>query len=675
MNKKENRTLGKIEVKVTVCFYHFDNQKDRYVFFFYRDDASKPIYKWIYYLLDNNVEDFKNKYEEQLVINNFLVREKITLYICTKDTQLNLIKVPNNFKYKVLAHKIIENDLRDKFGNDVGEKFYVDNESLERIDKMEEKDIKIAIEEKEFNIKEPHLIFEKEKEHNRRLNFFSIILSISLLILCIPFLLLSIFNTVDAFAFVNSLLIIVLLTVGIFYIYAFKKYSKKKLLISTKYIKNQQDVADKMNNIAESQITKKIRLDAIYLILSFIAVIYSVVIGLLMFFKKISLLSSMPFFVFATLFMVIVFVIERYKGKHFEKIKKKEMEKIKYEKKAYRISKRRLRRQLRREKIYNEKRNRSIVTYQQILVNRELLHSARSTLAKLGLYMETLRSLPSALYTYHKTVSTKPNEIIIYNEANFTIVAAFVNNRIIDNIFIEGNNRLKREDGAVVNLHLQKYNNVLASLIWRCQKEGAVVENATIISNSLRRIDEFLKKENKFGLKCRVVNLTDAIFGSIDTDEIKEVPEFSKGFTIVETVVALAVFSTVVAMAASIMLGINTINKNNNDSIKANLYLNNIREIVNHNEEGDLLYKLTGFSEEDVSEEISGVYYVNNDMAVDSHTANETSGYYQVSFFYKETIITGSNFKTIDFTINKINSVGKNKAIVKDKTFKVIVHE
>ena len=178
-------------------------------------------------------------------------------------------------------------------------------------------------------------------------------------------------------------------------------------------------------------------------------------------------------------------------------------------------------------------------------------------------------------------------------------------------MFIDGAPKAKNEAGYQVGLHLSSFRNVFSSMLWACQKETSTMDRVVYISNTPKNITAF-KKENLFGLPYELVHSTDIIFGE-SARKVKSLALLKGAFTLVETVVAVAVFATTSAIVASLALGINRFNRNQNDTSKANVYLNNICEVLNHDQSDDTTFKLFYHNFDD---NYSGHYFVNSDFGV-----------------------------------------------------------
>ena len=91
----------KQEVDVTICYYHLDENKDRYVFYFYDPTEKSPIYKWAYYLIDENYKDLRKNFNAVLKEKNYKPNKNVRLCMCNKTTKINTLRLPKTLKYSM----------------------------------------------------------------------------------------------------------------------------------------------------------------------------------------------------------------------------------------------------------------------------------------------------------------------------------------------------------------------------------------------------------------------------------------------------------------------------------------------------------------------------------------------------------------------------------------------
>jgi len=441
---EEKKFEGRQRVNLVVCYYHLDENKDRYVFFFYSKFKKEPIHKWVYYLIDNQVEDFVDKFNAEVDSKSFFINPNAILYMCNKDTLINTINLPNNLMYKRKFHQIIENDLKEKIGADVGDRYYCDNDIV--------------------------------------------------------------------------------------------------------------------------------RKDA------------------------------------------------------------------------------------------------SVITYQQVLVAIEPLEQVRDILKELGIQMDRLMNLPSALDYYHKDYSKNKNEIVIYVEAAFILMIAFVENQITECIFMDENNHYKNALGETVNLHFQNIDNMLPSLFWTYQKEGVEFSNAVLICNSEKKTEQIQKKIEALDIPTEIINSTDQIFNAAYTHLESKI---TKGFTLVEVIISLSIFAVTAVLVATMILLTSRMNTNSNDKLKADVYIANVEEVFRESPTSETLLALTDRSAALYEENNNQVYYVNSNFDLFSPSVLSDNMTYKVSCTYTELEINGGENKIYTLKINQIIRVSTKKNLINEFTIEV----
>ena len=158
---------------------------------------------------------------------------------------------------------------------------------------------------------------------------------------------------------------------------------------------------------------------------------------------------------------------------------------------------------------------------------------------------------------------------------------------------------------------------------------------------------------------------TDIVFGE-SARKVKSMA-LLRAFTLVETAVAIFVFSVTASMVATLALGINRFNRNLNDSAKANVYVNNIAEVLN-GDQSDATMQLV-FAHE-FTDGTKGSYYVDSNFSVFNAKATKGSMTYQVTFKMQKETFAVSHTKYV-LTINKITRIGEERALISPTTIEV----
>lgn len=667
------------EVDVTVCYYHLESHKDRYVFFFYDPTEKSPIYKWSYYLINEDYKDMKKKYKEMLKEKNFSPNKDVRLCMCNQTTKINTIKIPKNLKYTMKYKSIIMDDLREKMGSDVKTEYFIDNkiegEEEKLADTKEKKVLAINSKRKarvdkrkkkradaEFEYK-----FEREKENRKKVRGFDLYYIGGPMLMA---------GFIIAFVLLGKL--------GFkqpYIVYPF--YVIEALLFGWLVFRIVFGIRSRIKNVEEKHkwhITYKEIMDICYIVIGG-PFLYGT-----LFFLYYLYLDQVPELMWniygpaAFVFALAIAICERVKRLYLSKLceevhRKPREEMIVYqeqdeddeelfegsmnENKLFNMSKSKV-------KIKKSKKKRGSLTYRQLLVPRDSYKAATKMLSNLGLSIRTLRTLPSLIASFHRRYSKGVNEIVVYNEAGFTFLIGFVNDEIIDCRFIQGTVKSKLEDGRTVDFHLSSFKNVFSSILWACQRETANMDRVVYISNTEKNIMEF-KKENLYGLPYEVVPSTDIIFGE-SARRVKAMALF-RAFTLVETVVALAVFAITVSMVATLTLAINRFNRNIADTSKANVYLSNICEVINGDPTNETLSAITAYtiSGDDVNE--SGSYYLNSGFSVFEPSKSPGNLAYKVDFTLEKDKET--SYTIVLFTINKITRVNEKKELISNVKIEV----
>ena len=670
------------EVDVTVCYYHLDSHKDRYVFFFYDPREKSPIYKWAYYLIDENYKDMKKKYKEMLKEKNFSPNKDVRLCMCNQTTKINTIKIPKSLKYTMKYKTLIMDDLKEKMGSDVKNEYLIDNkvEGLEekKADALEKKvfavnskrKAKVDKHNKKLDDAEFEYNFENNKENKAKVRGFDIFF-VGAPLIAIGF--------VIAYRLLSKL--------GFNQPYIIYPFIGVEVLLFLGFVLKIVLVIRKRKALEEPKkkwhITYKELIDIIYIVLTS-AFLYGTLFMLYYLY-----LNAVPevmwniYGCFAFVYILTIFIFERVKRFHMSKLceeihRKPREEKVIYyqeqdeedeelfegsmnENKLFNMSKTKV-------KITKSKKKRAATTYRQLLVPRDSYKAATKMLSNLGLSVRTLRTLPSLIASFHRKYSKGVNEIVAYNEAGFTFLIGFVNDEIVDCMFIDGSDRTKLADGLTVDFHLSSFKNVFSSLLWACQNETSNMDRVVYISNTEKNIMAF-KKENLYGLPYEIVPTTDIIFGE-SARKVKAMALF-RAFTLIETVVALAVFSITASIVATLMLSINRLNRNLSDTTNALIYVNNVTEVLNGDLSTDTLEAVTSFEIPEGNNETSGEYYLDSGFSVfNPSNSSENSAYFVDFTLVKE--VVASDYVHVTFTIKKITRVKETRELVKNVKIEVV---
>ena len=662
------------EVDVTVCYYHLDSNKDRYVFFFYDPTEKSPIYKWAYYLIDENYKDMKKKYKEMLKEKKFSPNKNVRLCMCNQSTRINTFKIPKSLKYTMKYKTLIMDDLKEKMGSDVKAQYFIDN----KIEGVEEKKAD-ALEKKVFAAnskrkarvdKQKKKIDDAEFEYNfvntkenknkiRGLDVFYIGGPLLMIGFLIAYILLKKLGFTQNYIVYSFIGIEVALFLGLII----------KLVISLR----KRKFLDDTNPVWH--ITYKELIDIIYIGLTAIFLYGSLFMAFYVYQDKVPELMWNIYGLLAIVYFLTIFVCERIKRLHLSKLcqeihrKPRDHSDVYYqevdeddeelfegsmnENKLFNMSRSKV-------KITKSKKKKSAITYRQLLVPKESYKAATKMLSNLGLSVKTLRTLPSLIASFHRKYSKGVNEIIAYNEAGFTFLIGFVNDEIVDCMFIDGSDRTKLADGVTVDFHLSSFKNVFSSLLWACQQETANMDRVVYISNTEKNIMAF-KKENLYGLPYEVVPTTDIIFGE-SARRVKAMALF-RAFTLVETVVAIAIFAITASIVATLSLSINRFNRNIADTSNAVVYVNNVCEVLNGDTSNKTLKTITTYDIPDGNYQTSGDYYLDSGFSVFNPSKSPVNSAYFVSFTLVKEVVE-PNYNHIVFTIKKITRINEKKELV-----------
>ena len=669
------------EVDVTVCYYHLDSHKDRYVFFFYDPTEKSPIYKWAYYLIDENYKDMKKKYKEMLKEKNFSPNKDVRLCMCNQTTKINTFKIPKTLKYTMKYKTLIMDDLKEKMGSDVKSEYFIDNkiEGVEekKADALEKKvfatnskrKARVDKRKKKIDDAEFEYNFENNKENKNKVRGFDIffiggpLLMIGFLI---AYILLGKLNFTQNFILYSFIGVESLLFLGLII----------KLIISIKKRTKIEEEKPKWH------ITYKELIDIIYISLTAIFLYGSLFMAFYLYQDKVPEIMWNIYGTLAFAYFLTILICERIKRLHMSKLceeihrKPRDESRVYYqevdeddeelfegsmnENKLFNMSRSKV-------KITKSKKKRAAITYRQLLVPKDSYKAATKMLSNLGLSVKTLRTLPSLIASFHRKYSKGVNEIVAYNEAGFTFLIGFVNDEIVDCMFIDGSDRTKLSDGVTVDFHLSAFKNVFSSLLWACQKETANMDRVVYISNTEKNIMAF-KKENLYGLPYEIVPTTDIIFGE-SARRVKAMALF-RAFTLVETVVALAVFFFFSSIVATLTLSINRFNRNIADTANAIVYVNNVCEVLNGDPTNETIKAITTYDVSGDSFETSGNYYLNSGFSVFNPSKSTGNSAYFVSFTVVKQVVEPS-YSHITFTIKKITRINEKKELVSNVKIEV----
>ena len=421
-------------------------------------------------------------------------------------------------------------------------------------------------------------------------------------------------------------------------------------------------------------------MDAYYVIASTIFFYGSLVLAYFLFLNKLPEIYRNLYGIFVFLYVLSIAICERIKRKNLSKLcvpieHKPREKKLKVyhveqdeddeelfedsmnENKLFNMSRTKV-------KIKKSKKAKSVTTYRQLLVPKDAYKSATKVFSALHFNVKSLRTLPSLIASFHRKYSKGVNEIVAYNEAGFTLLVGFVNDQIVDCMFIEGKEKTRVGEGNTVGLHLSSFRNVFSSLLWACQSETSSMDRVVYISNTPKNIDAF-KKENLFGLPYEVVPTTDIIFGE-SARKVKSMA-LLKAFTLVETAVAIFVFAITSSLVATLALSINTFNRFLNDSAKANVYVNNITEVLN-GDQSDSTMQLV-FAHE-FTDGTRGSYYVDGDFSVFNAKSTRKDMTYKVDYKMDVKTFVTTHTQYV-LTISKITRIDKERALISPTVIEV----
>ena len=670
------------EVDVSICYYHLDETKDRYVFFFYDPTEKSPINKWAYYLIDNNYKDLRKNFNAFVKENKYKPNRNATLCMCNKTTKINTLKLPKTLKYQMNYKTIITDDLKEKMGSDVKAKYFIDNrvegeeektaekvekkalvEAGRRIKKVKKYKAKIAQEEYEYKFEREH--FERSLPFLNKNYLGGLVFFVGGIIALI---ILNILKLIPKNIFLPLIIACPVFIVAITFI---------EVMRLRKRIKSEEPVE-------KARLTYKHLIDLYYIVSTATILYVSEFLSYNLYLGKVAENLWNIYGIFVFLYILSIAILERVKRKNLSKLcapieRKVREKKLKVyhveqdeeeeelfedgmnENKLFNMSRSKV-------KITKSKKARSVTTYRQLLVPKDAYKSAAKVASVLHFSVKTLRTLPSLIASFHRRYSKGVNEIVAYNEAGFTLLVGFVNDQIVDCMFIEGHDKSKNDEGFAIGLHLSSFRNVFSSLLWACQRETSDMDRVVYISNTPKNIDNF-KKENLFGLPYEVVYTTDIVFGE-SARKAKSIA-LLKAFTLIETVVAIAVFAITSSLVASLALGINRFNRNQNDTSKANSYVENVCEVLNYDQSNETVFKLFNHNFE---ANYTGHYYVNSDFTVFKASNKQINNTYRVDYKMEMNAFTVGEVEHTHYTFyfKKISRIGEERNIIKGSKIEVV---
>lgn len=682
MKKGLKSKLGKQEVNVTVCYYLLENDTERYVFYFYDPMYREPINKWIYYLENGKNQEFREKFFEFIKENNYKVNRPAILCMCNKDTKVSRIKLPKTLGFAFKYRKIIQADLEDKFGTDVQKNFFIDN----KVDGFEEKNAekserrirKNALIEKKKLIKLQKQLDERETEKKFKA----------------PYSYTKMEKGVNAFTLIGSYL------VASFAFFIILYFCKQPLIISlavsfiatclvflaTIFVLDVlKQIKVKKTGPKKEKFLIKDLANSILVVGSLGLVVFSEFILITILTGELPYIARNMYVIACSVFILFAALWVDFKNKHNSKtylsvpdffaslkkepvvdLVKKEEEELFFDgvtpKKMFNLTD---------EKniffkLFKNKRDKTVISFRQLLVSQYSYKSASFTMKNLGLKVKEIRTLPSLINQFHLKFAKGVNEIVVYNEADFTLFVGIVNDKIVDSVFIKGNEKSKAKDNPKT-YHLQSFYNVFSSLLWSCQREAIRMDRVLYFANSPKKIEQ-IKENNIFGLPYSIVQSTDALYGK-SSKSIKE--QLKAAFTLLETVVAFSVFILVGLIVATLLISISNMNQFSRDQGKANVYLNNVREVLRVEASNDTFEDLTTYKLGVSESQKECTYYVNYNFDVFSASASKEENTYVVVASIEKIDYEGKSYSTYLFTVKSIKRTTNNRNLVAETRIEV----
>ena len=685
MKKDLMSKLNRKEVNLTVCFYLLANDVERYVFYFYDPMYREPIDKWIYYLENGKMEDFKTKFYEMINDKKYKVNRPVTLCMCNKETKVNSIKLPKTLGFVFKYHKIIQAELEDKYGKDVSKEYFIDN----KVDGLEEKDaekqakrsrieaakeekkvekLRKAVESREIEEKfEPPIKYTKFEKFVNTFSLIGAYLLIGISIFFIMYVRRIPFLICFAVA-IGSISALFLMTVFIL------DFSKQKIIKKASRPKERFAIKDLFNFLLIAS--------------SMALLIFSASIWMNFSQGTISVVTKMVYAITSTIFIVLSFFWIDFKSKHLSKtymtvpefVKSLKREKVVDPKKALEeemffegvTPKKLFSISDKKKKFFKNKSNNTVISFRQLLVSKYSYKCATFALKSLGLKTKEIRTLPSLINQFHLRFAKGVNEVVVYNEAGFTLFVGIVNDKIVESVFIEGVEKSKEKDGKSQTFHLQSFYNVFSSLLWSCQREAVRMDRVLFFANSARKISQ-IKDLNIFGLPYVVVNDTDALYGK-SSKSIKA--KLASAFTLVETVVAFSIFILVGLVVATLSVAISNTNRFTSDQNKANVYINNVREVLRLSPDNDTFEDITTYKLDVGEARKEVVYYVDYDFEITSASNSSTDKSYAISVIIEQTAYSdvsyAQNFEVYTITFTSIKRVNQNRNMIPETKIEVV---
>lgn len=293
------------------------------------------------------------------------------------------------------------------------------------------------------------------------------------------------------------------------------------------------------------------------------------------------------------------------------------------------------------------------LTVRQILNSKEYEKNVKEFTKLIGIKKYTLVLFPACLENAYLSEKKHENAIYIYSEAACTVVASFINKNLADYIVIDEANKNRTFEKGDVSLPLNNLDKVILSIVWRAAQEGQTISKIKLFSNSERQRDKFVRKENILDIPLEIHETTEPLYVHVKNTSI-----LTFGFTLVETVVAFAVFAITAGIAASLIISISTNNKRLDVNNKVQTYLSNVHEIYKNNPGEEGVREITAY--EGIFDNQIRTYYV--DKNLDFETPSDTaylSGY-RIDWKYSVEVHTTEEKATIiqDYEIHRFYIVG-----------------
>lgn len=311
-------------------------------------------------------------------------------------------------------------------------------------------------------------------------------------------------------------------------------------------------------------------------------------------------------------------------------------------------------------------------TYQQTLISNSSLDQISRAMKIIGFRTFDYVALPDALSNFSKVNKLSSNSIIVYMEAAYVVIGALIDGKLCDCLFLDEVDHFKKEDGSVVNYDFRDIQKVFLSLVWKYQKEGVKIGTVEVISNSDRKATKFIKKENVLGLNTHWFDSTDSLF--VPKNYTKKTSP--KAFTLVETVVSLAVFAILIGISAGLFSSISSVNRETIVNGKVNSFINNVSEAFLNNPSQESVRRLTSYENE--FDGGAHVYYVDSNVDFLSSSLDSSNKSYEITWLYNEKNVTVSennslqDYVEVSFSILSVKQLSNSKNYIDPVVLKVI---